>query len=85
MKSESNRPPEAVNTVDLIALAMCLIMLAVYAVGAARSNQLLIWTGIAIGLPGVVMKVRSSRAKSRWWYEHGKAWREQHPDESPQN
>jgi hypothetical protein len=85
VSDDTKGPPSDLSTVDIISIVLILLMLAIYCVGAASSNQVLIWTAIAIGFPGAVMKVRSSRAKSRWWYEHGDAWRARQKDNQPQN
>lgn len=86
MKENPNQPPEVMTTVDKVAIGMLLMMLVVYCVGAANDNQVLIWTAnLVIGLPGIIMKVRSPRAKSRWWYEHGDAWRARQKENQPQN
>lgn len=86
MRNDPKEPPADLSTVDIVSIVLLLITMVVFWIGAANDNQLLIWTAnLAIGVPAAVMKVRSSRAKSRWWYEHGEAWRARQKEKQPQN
>jgi hypothetical protein len=85
MRNLKDGPPPDQPALDAIVAVVALLSVGILAVGAARLDVMLMWIAAAIVFPAMVIKVRSTRARSRWWYEHGKAWREQHPDQSPQN
>jgi hypothetical protein len=85
MRHLKDGPPPDQPGLDVIVTVMALLSAGILVVGAARLDVVLMWIAGAIVFPATVIKVRSTRAKSRWWYEHGDAWRARQKENQPQN
>ncbi|HEX8244567.1 MAG TPA: hypothetical protein VF541_13770 [Longimicrobium sp.] len=69
-----NVPPEydpsVLNRADITAIVLVFIALPLYMIGAARDSMTVMLIGLVIMLPATILKVGSSRAKSRRWHQY---------------
>ncbi|HEX8903574.1 MAG TPA: hypothetical protein VF771_01890 [Longimicrobiaceae bacterium] len=72
MREHANFDPSELNAADITALVLAFISLAVMLVAANGRGTTLMFIAAVIALPAAILKVRSSRAKSRRWHQlHG--------------
>lgn len=69
MSGPLDRRASDLNTADLTAIVLMFISLGIALVAADRVDPVLMWIAAAVSLPAGVLKVRSSRAKSRRWHQ----------------
>ncbi len=70
MKESAKFDPSEFNAADITAIALMFISLALGMVGAARDARTLTLIAPVVALPAAILKVGSTRAKSRRWHQH---------------
>ena len=68
MKGFMDGEPSDLNPADIIALALAFVSLGIALVGADRGVTSLMVVAAVVSVPAGVLKVASTRAKSRRWY-----------------
>jgi hypothetical protein len=69
MRESADFDPAEFNTADIIALVLTFIGLGCGVVGAARDASTLMLAAVAFALPATILKVGSTRVKSRRWHQ----------------
>ena len=81
-----NVPPEydpsVLNAADITSIVLVFIASPMYMIGAARDSMAVTLAGLAILLPATILKVGSTRAKSRRWHQYMARRREEREDEA---
>lgn len=63
--NDVDRRGSGLNTADVIAIGLALISLGIMLVAADQGSPILMWIASGVAFPSAVLKVISSRAKSR--------------------